>query len=171
MDSLKEHEVYTVKPGRVLDAEDIPVPDVLSTGLAVLTHGSTTNTINPIAEFNEQYNRLRERRSMAPISDTFNYPGLPTQTSAPPSDPTPEAAPINESFDTELPDLDTGAESESSESSEGRDNLDADLFMESPTLPRLDEDDVALEMDEWDLNEGRGPFDSESEESDGEYDG
>lgn len=67
MDALKEHEVYTVKLGRGLDVKDTPVPDIISTGLSALSHGTTTSN-NPLAEFNAQFNRFRERRNMTPVS-------------------------------------------------------------------------------------------------------
>jgi hypothetical protein len=38
------------------------------------------------------------------------------------------------------------------------------LLMESPTLECVDEEDVALDMDGWELNPGSDSEDSESEE-------
>jgi hypothetical protein len=58
MTVLKEHDVYQVMHGRVVDTQDRAVPDVISTGLAQLSHGNATN---PIREFNEQFEQLRER--------------------------------------------------------------------------------------------------------------
>jgi hypothetical protein len=60
MASLQEHEVYVKKEGRVLDDDELPVPDALSVGAAALAHGTTTN---PIQEFNAQFDQLRRRRT------------------------------------------------------------------------------------------------------------
>ncbi|KAJ7191551.1 hypothetical protein GGX14DRAFT_600299 [Mycena pura] len=66
MDSLDEHDVYTLQEGRVLDDDEKPVPDILSAGMAALTHGSS---ISPLSEFNQQFAILRERRRLTPIAD------------------------------------------------------------------------------------------------------
>ena len=39
MCSLSDHEVYIYREGQVLDADEMPVPDAISVGLAMLTHG------------------------------------------------------------------------------------------------------------------------------------
>ncbi|KAF8960166.1 hypothetical protein BDZ97DRAFT_1922415 [Flammula alnicola] len=70
MKVLQDHDVYEVIPGRVVDAQDRAVPDVISAGLSQLSHGNSTN---PIAEFNEQFDRLRERRKLTPISDDLDF--------------------------------------------------------------------------------------------------
>jgi hypothetical protein len=58
MDSLDEHNVYTQQLSRVLDDDDDeqPVADILSVGMAALTHGAS---ITPLAEFNLQFEILR----------------------------------------------------------------------------------------------------------------
>ncbi|KAJ7917839.1 hypothetical protein B0H13DRAFT_2231360 [Mycena leptocephala] len=66
MDSLAEHEVYVEKEGRVLDDDEKPAPDVLSVGMAALTHGTSTT---PLAEFNQQFDIMRERRRLTSVSE------------------------------------------------------------------------------------------------------
>ncbi|KDQ32258.1 hypothetical protein PLEOSDRAFT_1034860 [Pleurotus ostreatus PC15] len=56
MASLKTHEVYIQKNGRVLFPAEKPAADVISKGLAMLTHGSPTT---PLADFNTYYSGLR----------------------------------------------------------------------------------------------------------------
>jgi hypothetical protein len=58
MKSLAEHEVYILKPGRILDEDDLPVVDTVTTGLQNLTDSST----NPLDEYNKQFKRLQSRR-------------------------------------------------------------------------------------------------------------
>ncbi|KAJ7084898.1 hypothetical protein B0H15DRAFT_783568 [Mycena belliarum] len=66
MASLDEHGVYSLQEGRVLDDDEKPVADILSTGLAALTHGGS---ITPLAEFNQQFDILRDRRRLTPVAD------------------------------------------------------------------------------------------------------
>ena len=65
MESLSEHKVYVVKEGRTVNSQDLPAPDVLTAGFAALGHSSSTN---PIAEFNAQFDRLRERHKLTSVS-------------------------------------------------------------------------------------------------------
>ena len=74
LDSLVEHEIYNVKQGQVLDPQDSPVPDVLSTGLAALSHGNSTNLL---AEFNMQFDCLCEYHKLLPISTLLNNVTVP----------------------------------------------------------------------------------------------
>jgi hypothetical protein len=48
MESLKKHEVYVVKEGRVLDPDEKPVPDVISVGFASLISSSTKSEIGVV---------------------------------------------------------------------------------------------------------------------------
>ncbi|KAJ6528621.1 hypothetical protein DFH09DRAFT_1327626 [Mycena vulgaris] len=80
MDSLDEHSVYTLQEGRVLDDDEKPVPDILSAGMAALTHGSS---ISPLAEFNQQPRRL----ARLPTANA-DAPGNPGVASAPTGDGT-----------------------------------------------------------------------------------
>ncbi|KAG6834673.1 hypothetical protein H0H93_008150 [Arthromyces matolae] len=165
MDSLKEHEVYVYKEGRVLDARDSPVADVISTGLAALIHGSPQT---PIADFNAMFDRLRKRYRLTPVSDlTEAYSELNVEavtavgTNA-------NGNPNASSSANTVDEVNDGSDSQDSDSES---NLDANeyLLVTSPTLPRVDEDDVALEMDEWDLDEEpEDDGDSEDEDVDEE---
>lgn len=152
VDSLREHEVYEYKEGRVLDPKDSPVPDILSVGLAALSHGTSTN---PLAEFNAQFDRLRERRKLSPISILADNIPVNTSissssTSQPETGPSPPSQSHFESDEEEMPGLVRWMDSESE--SEAGSDPDEDLFADSPTLTREDEDDVALEMDDWCLD-------------------
>ncbi|KAF8195330.1 hypothetical protein K438DRAFT_1827273 [Mycena galopus ATCC 62051] len=148
MSSLDEHEVYVEKEGRVLDEDEKPVPDVISVGMAALTHGTSTT---PLAEFNQQFDILRKWPRLTPVADLF---GLINTTSSMPEptdiDITIPAVSMSTDSDDEwatLPDEDQG---------DAEDKMDnKDVFAESPTLTRLDEGDVELDMDEvpeWDLD-------------------
>ncbi|KAF7358319.1 hypothetical protein MVEN_00881400 [Mycena venus] len=150
MDSLEEHNVYTLQSGRVLDNDEQLVPDILSVGMAALTHGAS---ITPLAEFNQQFDILRERRRLTPVADLL--PLLDSNPAASNSVPS--------SADIELPGAAAGLRSPDSDD-EPEPDVDEDLFAQSPTLTRFNADDVALDMDvhEWYL-------DGEDEGS--EYDG
>jgi hypothetical protein len=171
MDSLTEHEVYVEKEGRVLDDDEKPAPDVLSVGMAALTHGTSTT---PLAEFNQQFDIMRERRRLTPVSELLgliNPSGVPRQASGSDTDIPAATDPSAEADDlyVDLPDLEPADDSDD-------DGLDGDepgdeeedLFAESPTLTRLDEGDVELDMDdvpEWYLD------DSDYSDSDDDDDG
>lgn len=167
MDVLKEHEVYNVKLGRGLDANDTPVPDIISAGLSALSHGTTTNK-NPLAEFNAQYNCLRERRNLKPVSalvDNVNDQPLHSES----VNHSPYSA-HSHSFGSEVTN-EGQHEEDTNESEAGQEDNNqvpvSDLYEleeESPTLTRLEEDDVALDMDELDLEEDG--LDSECEDDD-----
>ncbi|KAK7027796.1 hypothetical protein R3P38DRAFT_3315316 [Favolaschia claudopus] len=93
MASLDEHEVYVEKEGRVLDDDEKPAPDAISVGMAALTHGTTTT---PLAEFNQQFEVLRERRRLTPVADLLSLINAredPPQTSAVDSDATEKSYP------------------------------------------------------------------------------
>ncbi|KAJ7615159.1 hypothetical protein DFH06DRAFT_1013602 [Mycena polygramma] len=164
MDSLDEHEVYIEKEGRVLDDDEKPVPDVLSVGMAALTHGAS---ITPLEEFNRQFNVLRERRRLTPIADLLlvNTPG--TNVDPPTSSFASEDVDLSDASaepDFDLDDVDPEPREEEAEME------DEDLFATSPTLTRDDAGDVALDMDveEWYLDEGE---ESDSDYSDEDEDG
>ncbi|KAJ7016173.1 hypothetical protein C8F04DRAFT_1282418 [Mycena alexandri] len=156
MASLDEHEVYVEKEGRVLDDDESPAPDVVSVGMAALTHGTSTT---PLADFNQQFDILRERRRLTPVADLFglvNASGLsraPVSDSVPTTDNEGSHAMDDDDF-ADLPDL---VESEDSDEEPEAADYEEDLFAESPTLTRLDEGDVDLDKDEvpeWDLDDG-----------------
>jgi hypothetical protein len=75
MESLAKLEVY-VKEGRVLDPDEQPVPDAISVGLAELAHGSS------LAKYNAQFEHLRERRRVLPISDLLHRPSTTTKSNS-----------------------------------------------------------------------------------------
>ncbi|KAF7343799.1 hypothetical protein MSAN_01960900 [Mycena sanguinolenta] len=146
MDSLAEHEVYTEKEGRVLDDDEKPAPDVLSVGMAALTHGSSTT---PLAEFNEQFEILRRRRQLTPASDLLAGISAPTSKPEVPVDVAVDSPMTGELQDTETgynDDMDQDSEDDSE--NEREDEPEEDLFAESPTLTRFDEGDVEFDMDD-----------------------
>ena len=152
MTVLKEHKVYTLTPGRVVHPKDAPVADILSTGMAALAHGSSGN---PIAEFNEQFNRLRERRRLIPVSNTLHTTAQCTPSTVPPTQtpaPSPPAV-----FEDNLNKNEAGQ----SDSEDEGDVDDGEGHGEhSPTLTRMEEYDVELDMDTLELD---GTSDSEDE--------
>ncbi|KAL1753879.1 hypothetical protein FB107DRAFT_216807 [Schizophyllum commune] len=178
MDSLEKYEVYTVKPGRVLDFEEKPVPDVIAVGMAALTCGSSKAS-SPLQDFNAAFEFTRQRHALTPLAtlaaqvhgvassaqvSTDNGDGE-TPRLKPPSDGPSSFAPVDmeeisewEEEDVEDEDEDVAMGHGSSDTEEG-DGREATLL--SPTLPLADEDDVALDMDELDLSS-----DEEEEESD-----
>ncbi|KAJ7796618.1 hypothetical protein B0H14DRAFT_2619742 [Mycena olivaceomarginata] len=156
MTSLAEHEVYVEKEGRVLDADNEPVPDVLSVGMAALTHGGSTM---PLSEFNEQFDILRERHCLRPVSDLLdliNALGADIRAAS-----LPTALPANmDDAPSDIEDADDGAEdTESPESTkpvqdapvllvvDSKEDEEEDVFAESPTLTCFDEVDVEFDMD------------------------
>jgi hypothetical protein len=198
MASLREHEVYILKEGRVLDNDEMPAPDVLSVGAASLTHGTSNN---PIDEFNDLFDQLRQRRTLVPVSDLVQYLSEATSSSSEasaPASPPPAARsglaspagsedfpePVNlirgDQFTTverliheETPDMESPTTTPPASDDE-EDALavefDEDLFAQSPTLTRTDDQDVDLDMDDdWALD---GGFDSGSDydEEDGAED-
>ncbi|KAJ6584712.1 hypothetical protein B0H19DRAFT_1059083 [Mycena capillaripes] len=159
MASLDKHDVYIEKEGHVLDDDEKPVPDVISVGMAALTHGTSTT---PLAEFNQQFDILRERRRLTPVADLLgliNPSGIPRPATS--DAPTPNTS---TEADDEYADLPALEEPEDSGDELGNDEPvdEEDLFAESPTLTYFDEGDVDLDMDavlEWYLDD----------DDDGEY--
>ncbi|KAJ7036838.1 hypothetical protein C8F04DRAFT_1181176 [Mycena alexandri] len=158
MDSLNEHDVYTLQPGRVLDDDEKPVPDILAVGMAALTHGASTT---PLADFNRQFESLRERRRLTPIADLLHLLDVDGDAVLPPVELPVGAAPA-EDDQVALPRLEEIPDSDKEEG-----DVDAgeeELLLASPTLTRLNAEDVALDMDvhEWYLD---------GEEDDSDYEG
>ncbi|RDB26736.1 hypothetical protein Hypma_005342 [Hypsizygus marmoreus] len=171
MASLAEHNVYVEIPGRVFDNDEKPAPDVISVGMAALSHGTSSN---PLAEFNEQFDCLRKRRHLVPVSELLEQldtiesfdPNLPIVfhgdsltlerlPSARHNITVPDEA---EDVDDEtIPELVETSDGESAEDIEhGASTFDdEDLFSNSPTLTRFEEGDVSLDMDggTWFLDE------------------
>ncbi|KAJ7813694.1 hypothetical protein B0H14DRAFT_2852382 [Mycena olivaceomarginata] len=171
MDSLAEHEVYLEKEGRVLDDDEKPAPDVLSVGMATLTHGSSTT---PLSEFNQQFEIMRERRGLVPISDLLpliNVSGDAVSTSVMTATVTStNASAESDIADSDLPPLVAPDDSDDEPEYDDPEPVeeDEDLFAESPTLTRFDEGDVELDMDdvpEWYLDEDEDESDSGEDEA------
>ena len=78
MASLKLHKVYVYSEGRVLDDDEKPATDIISVGLAMLTHGSGSNTLD---EFNAQFNQARERCRIKPVSELLHRLDQPAEVS------------------------------------------------------------------------------------------
>jgi hypothetical protein len=158
-----------VKLGRGLDGNDTPVPDIISAGLSALSHGTTTN-YNPLADFNAQYNCLRERRNMKPVSALVDNHQRSHSSSNPvehSSCLTPSHMIVDSDGTSEGPHEEDTNESGMGLELEDNDQLsDVDeLEVESPTLTRLEEDDVALDMDILDLEDEDG-WDSDRDDDD-----
>jgi hypothetical protein len=66
--------------GRVLNDDEKPATDIISVGLATLTHGSGSNALD---EFNAQFNQVRERRQIKPVSELLHRLDQPVSTSSP----------------------------------------------------------------------------------------
>jgi hypothetical protein len=179
MKVLEEHNVYKVIHGRVVDEKDHAVPDVISVGMVHLSHGNPTN---PIADFNEQFERLRERRKLTPVleedidSDVMVDDEIPAEIVVDASENASVAkennarsmnSPLNDTTDSE-------ASISDAESDAASDTviIDPDLesaLMGSPTLQCEDEDDVALDMDGWDLD-SEDSYDGTEDSEDGSED-
>jgi len=173
MTVLKEHDVYQVVHGRVVDTQDRAVPDVISTGLAQLSHGNATN---PIGEFNEQFERLRERRKLTPVwEEDIDFDALElTAAEGEFGSVNNASAGGNRNSERGYSPLNEAPGSGDSSSETGQDDLesiDPELeaaLMESPTLQCTDEDDVALDMDGWDLDGNSDEELSDEDESEEE---
>ena len=71
MASLKLHKVYVYNEGCVLNDNEEPAVDIISVGLATLTHSSGSN---PLDKFNAQFNQVQEQRQIKPISELLHHP-------------------------------------------------------------------------------------------------
>ncbi|KAJ7727279.1 hypothetical protein DFH07DRAFT_757734 [Mycena maculata] len=170
MASLTEHEVYVKKDGRVLDDDEMSAPDVLSVGAAALTHGTTSN---PLQDFNAQFDQLRQRRELIPVSDLTEYLPQPLRSSPiliPEGCPAGTATLFDAFTSENAPEMITAAGDNltadlnplpvlvpinlpDDEDEEDEQTPDEDLFADSPTLTRLDSADVDLDMDDdWMLD-------------------
>ncbi|KAF9555008.1 hypothetical protein CPC08DRAFT_696026 [Agrocybe pediades] len=152
MVSLSEHKVYEIQKGRTLDNDDPPVKDILSVGFDNLTAG----TKSPLAEYNEAFQRLQQRRRMKPVN--------PTKDTVSNEDLGPSQA--------EQPDKLTNDQGRTQATEGGEVNLDdpdievaepppseLELIMEDLEQGKVDiifpvtgEEDVALDMDTVDLD-------------------
>lgn len=102
MQNLDDLDVYRAVEGRVLDPDEMPVPDALSFGLSELTHGTA------IPDYNVMFDRNRERRRLQPLSNLLmlipptgtNILPLQPATVAPLAISSPVAAGVPSSHDT-----------------------------------------------------------------------
>ncbi|KAL1749781.1 hypothetical protein FB107DRAFT_294881 [Schizophyllum commune] len=149
MESLEKYEVYIEKPGRVLDYNEKPVPDVIATGMAALTYGASTN---PLKDFNAAFEYTRQRHLPA---------ASPSMLSNGPVDLLSGDHGAHELGAEDAVDEMVDETREEDESDEDAWYADDGAAL-SPTLPLIDGDDVALEMDEFELDE---EWDGDEEEA------
>ncbi|KAF8811861.1 hypothetical protein BYT27DRAFT_7252382 [Phlegmacium glaucopus] len=156
MNVLKEHDVYEIIPGRVVDAQDCTVPDVRSVGIAQLSHGNLTN---PITVFDQQFDHMRERRKLTPITDelNFNLPESMLNKGSAISEVVMmnatellEEEKDNEQRQVSLSDEDSASEDCNSEQDQEINPKMEAALMESPTLGEYD---VTLDMDGWEMDQ------------------
>ena len=169
MQSLDEHDVYRIIPGRITDEDDPPVPDVISVGLQALTD----STANPLNEYNKAFIRLQARRRMTPVVDdtpasedtsALDPPpptatGLLSAASDPPptmisipiaSKPSDTSVVSTPSIFPEIIDIDDEDEDEDTGEWESPEDDPADIFdyeEDEPTLERNDFADISFDMD------------------------
>ncbi|KAF8162231.1 hypothetical protein BJ912DRAFT_1098508 [Pholiota molesta] len=136
MTILQEHKIYQIQKGRILKDDEI-VKDVIAVGLRNLTSGEK----NPLSDYNAALARLQARRKMNPVSLTMLQTPIPS--SATPIPPTPTSMPTAD--ETYEPEGDVVAEPMTEVE---QILLDLENGVVDETLPRLTEDDVALDMDE-----------------------
>ena len=151
MDSLDENNVYRLTKGRVLsDDTGGAVKDVVLAGLHSLTEGEKT----PLTDYNEAIQHLQRRRGMVSVAEQAkSHVSIQRATTAGPSGTTGPGVetPIpliqNEFQDCDSMSVDENEEEEGpTEIGQILDEV-AEGF-EDPTLLRLSEEDVALDMDE-----------------------
>ena len=172
MSSLDEHKVYQIQEGRMVKEEEV-VKDVVGGGLHNLTAGEK----NPLNEYNAAFRRLQIRRKMKPVSlaaleghSEQATTHIPTQSPQPP--PTPSVT----SSIASIPAAE-GDEEESEEAPVTEETSEIDKILEDvengvadETLPRLTEDDVALDMDEIVVEDDKFVDTDESDDDEGESD-
>jgi len=169
MSSLDEHKVYQIQNGRMVKEEEV-VKDVVGVGLQNLTAGEK----NPLNEYNAAFRRLQIRRKMKPVS-LASLQGRSEQAPgyvAPQPPPTPSiTSPISliPAAEEDEEDFEEGPAPE--ETSEiDRILEDVENGVADETLPRLTEDDVALDMDEIVVEDDEFIDADESDSDEGEGD-
>jgi hypothetical protein len=152
MKNLDTNKIYSYQEGRVLEADTGgAVKDVILTGLHSLTEGEKT----PLTEYNEAFKRLQRRRRMKSIAEQAKEQAPEVITTVDPSHGTnllvePQTVSQSASGDiheegAEISDQ-VNDEEEPTEIERILDEL-AD-GIDEPTLPRLSDVNVALDMDE-----------------------
>lgn len=71
--SLQDHGVYRLRPGRTFDDEDEPVPDAESVGLHSLLDGKSS----ALAEYNKSFRVSQEARRRPIVSEMVSNDSLP----------------------------------------------------------------------------------------------
>lgn len=180
MDSLDEYNVYRIQAGRILDEDDLSVPDIASSGFHSLSNSD--GPTNPLDDYNAAFKRLQHRRRMKPLVPWSQRPSIPpnsvlptapneiqhpmtqASSSSPPSNLQPLLhTRVSESANSNKKDHAIVQEEE--EPNEVMQILeDFENGVVDPTLPRLREEDVAWDMD-MDLQEDLGDSESDSESS------
>jgi hypothetical protein len=146
MRSLNDHDVYTLKVGRKLDDDDLPVTDIITTGLQQLTDSAH----NPIDEYNQAFQQLQARRKLrAIIGESAPNSGNAIPTSLRDSPPilqytTP--SPATALSDTGDDGFESGEEDDDDDVGEVEEYMD-DMGDSEPTLHRETAEDVSLDMD------------------------
>jgi hypothetical protein len=172
MSSLDEHKVYQIQKGRMVKEEEV-VKDVVGVGLQNLTAGEK----NPLNEYNAAFRRLQIRRRMKPVSlaslkgrseqAPAHIPTQPPQSPPPPSITSPiPSIPAAEEDEEEFEE--NPAPEETSEIDRILEDVENGVADE--TLPRLTEDDVALDMDEIVVEDDEFIDTDESDSDEGEGD-
>ncbi|KAL1740171.1 hypothetical protein HDZ31DRAFT_48030 [Schizophyllum fasciatum] len=166
MKSLDDHNVYRVTVGRVLDDDDAPAKDIVAVGLQGLT--DTGGTTSPLDEYNSFFCRLQRRRRRVPLVGV--PPGQPgasrPQRSRSPdtSHDLGEGEPLSSASDS---DFDSNDASNSEDERELEHVLEDD---DEPTLGAVEEEDVALDLDDLNLEEvenGKVEYDEVEDEDEG----
>ncbi|TCD59750.1 hypothetical protein EIP91_011580, partial [Steccherinum ochraceum] len=162
--SLQQHNVYTLQPGRAIPGTNAVVPNIVNVGLNALA--------GPLAEFNEALKTLQERMGVAPIYTSAPIPlsSMPTSahvaqavgTQANVSVPLSSAAGVvsaassEANMDSEESGSESGAETSDTASTSGSKSADsgsdvdeAEWFLEheDEILPLESEEDVDLDME------------------------
>jgi len=177
MDSLSEHKVYQVQPGRVLDDDEL-VKDVIGVGLQHLSEGAK----NPIREFNKAFESLQKRRKMKSVSALAeeHLTAAATQSAAAPMPSSHNVPPTSSTSDSAaevieqqtVPSTETAAvgdeDVQMGDVEEPPGELDAILDNlirgeVEATLPCLTADDVDLDMDEVEVEAEDDASDDDSE--------
>lgn len=176
MDSLNEHNVYRIQPGRVLNEGDgEPCKDTITVGVQSLTAG----TKNPLSEYNEAFRLLQRRRKIIPVSAQAK-----STPSHAPNDTT-EAIKVKTQMDTRTDILSHGQQEPRGrdnpfiDSIQGDENIqeeevitevarileDLENGIVDSTLARLGAEDIALDMDDTFVHRDDSWSDSSSEGS------
>ena len=128
--------------------------------IAVGLHNLTEGTKNPLSEYNKGFKHLQTRRCMQPLTDFVPRLTTPSQTAEPiPGTNTPARSPNNSTASSQEPSLQVNninfqPSDEEEEDLEGTDSTETKMILDDlmdgvqePTLPRLSEEDIQVEVD------------------------